>query len=219
MRILVILITSLSLLYAHEAGGYGGFLYSFSSPDLNKMNTDIQKNYGIKFENHYIGTGGTGWVIAGKIVLGGSGFGGSYSISNDTIKIIGKYGAGFFEPGYHLSIKKIGFDIILGIGGGNYTLVLIKGLKDASWNDILTDPQKSIELTFGGFAVQPCVRITIPIAFIGLTLKGGYSFYPIKPEWKFKYGGNVLNPPDVSLSGPYLSAGIVFGGKGGIKER
>lgn len=163
MKKIIILLFPL-FLYATEGGGYGGFSIWMTQPDLKAMNDDIENIQNLRFEDAYIGMGGSGWAIIGRIVLGGGGFGGRQVLSNDSMKIMGAYGGGFFEPGYHLSMKRLSVDLILGIGGGGYTLTLYKGLKDTTWTDILSEPRRMAEITFGGFALQPALRIVLPIS-------------------------------------------------------
>lgn len=199
-----------------RAGGFGGFSPTLSIFNFNKVNEGLNRNqFSSKFSQTHFGFGGGGWVQAGKVTIGGFGFGGSQSAASESLVIDADFGAGFFEVGYiPITFKFFNPRFLLGIGGGGFTFNLKPSkTPPASFDSLVKYPNFGAEISAGGFALAPALAIDFPISFIGFSLKGGYIFFPMKTSWEYGAGQKLNIGPDLSLSGPYFQLYIVFGGR------
>ncbi|MBS4016522.1 MAG: PDZ domain-containing protein [Candidatus Latescibacteria bacterium] len=156
--------------------------------------------------------GGGGWGQTGRVRLGGHGMGGGQTLVNDSVSVEVGYGVGFFEIGYSLiNAKHFIFTPMLGIGGGGLGMKIIARYPPASIDSLLSYPGGQSQVSMGGLAMYPGLAIDIPISFVGLSLKGGYIWSPISSGWIHE-GFGAIRGPDINLSGPFASFGIMFGG-------
>lgn len=197
------------------AKGYGGFVVSYMMPDFDALNEELRDVSGMaRIEDDYIITyGAGGWGGGDHLMFGGWGFGGGRRLDGDTVSVKMTYGGGFFEPGYFINIWK-GFGIMpmVGIGGTAVTLKLRPRLGDIDFGELLDNPGRTSEVSFGTFTLAPSLTILIPIEFIAIQIKGGYMWSPFSGEWSLEDGADLRFGPEINPSGIFASAGLLFGG-------
>ena len=195
------------------SGGAGGFDVGITLPQLTELNKVINDNTGKEISIPMLTTGGSGWAVVNRIVMGGGGGGFEQRITGDSVEINFSYGYGFFAPGYALiSKEKFQLHLLAGFGGSGATIFI----KPASYggvtlDSIIKNPATSSEITWAGISVYPAIRTTLQFGFIGLSLKAGY-LYNFQTKWELKGGGTLINPPEDNLAGFLGSVGIFFGG-------
>lgn len=216
----IILVSALSLLHAnlpeHEsymAGGVGGFTVGMVMPDMDNINQVIKDNTGKEVKIPMLSTGGGGFGLIGRLVMGGSGGGCSQRINGDSVQIDINYGYGFFEPGYALiATKRFQLHLIAGFGGSGGTIFIKPGdYGNVSLDSILKNPRTSSQIEFGSVSVLPSIRMMVSFGFLNLGLKAGY-LYNFNPKWELKGGGLLSDSPDDNFSGFTASLSILFGG-------
>lgn len=213
---------SLSLIGAEGfKGGMGGPSLTVSFFNTEELNAKLKSHNIGELSTQQTCFGGGGSGIIGRVLLGGWGFGGTEGVESDSVKVKVGYGGGFFEPGYYLPItQNFGLSILLGLGGYGYSLNLTPtSLSGADFDTLLTGPgaRRTSTLSAGGLSLSigGGLLFLVPFeeSFIGLNVKGGYIFSPMKPEWELEDGGALKGAPKLNLNGPFISIGLVFGGK------
>lgn len=204
-------------LWAQE--GFGGFGVTGVMLNLDEINERLTAVGVDPLDQWMIGMGGGGWGGKG-VVLGGWGFGGTRTTASESLKVRAGFGAGFFEAGYSIRI----FDFLwlkplLGIGGCGYSLDLRPILGDVRFDSLLLNPARTSKVSLGGFVLAPALGITIPINFVGLSLKAGYIYQPVEGDWTLADGSAVTGGPSLLANGPYITAHIIFGGAGKVKAK
>ncbi len=219
-----LLIAGLSLSLIGEEGfkgGMGGPCLAVSFFDAKELNARLKAHNIEELSTQQTCFGGGGSGIIGKVILGGWGFGGGEEVESESVKVKVDYGGGFFEPGYYLPItQNLGLSILLGLGGYGYSLNLTPtSLSGADFDTLLTGPgaRRTSNISAGGLSLSIgggfLFLIPFEEAFIGLNVKGGYIFSPMKREWELEDGGTLRGAPKLNLNGPFISIGLVFGGK------
>lgn len=214
MKKIALLLAFLAVVGLAQGRGYGGFVVSYMMPDLEGLNQRLSDQGLPEIDEQVLTFGGGGWG-GSKVMVGGWGFGGTQKVENEDITVKVSYAGGFFDPGYFINIYK-GFGIkpSLGIGGTSVTLDLRPVLGDIEFDSLLVDPGRTTRVTYASFSLAPTLSILVPIKFVALELKGGYIWSPAQGEWELDDGTQVRLGPQVSTSGPYASASILFGGSG-----
>jgi hypothetical protein len=151
-----------------------------------------------------------------RIVIGGSGWGGSQTIASDSLRARVSISGGEFDLGYSLiSIRHLIVAPVLGIGGGGYTIELQKLTPDVpNFGQLLQYPGRTSTVSYSSFTLTPQLMIVVPVSFVGLQLRGGFTYAPMTPEWMLEDGGKLLNGPTVAKGMPFASLNVVFGGFG-----
>lgn len=207
-------------------GGMGGPAVALSFFDVKELNAKFREHNIEELSTQQTCFGGGGSGIIGRVILGGWGFGGTESVGSDSVKVRVGYGGGFFEPGYYLPITdNLGLSILLGIGGYGYSLNMTPtSLTGADFDSLLVGPgaRRTCNVSAGGLSLSIgggfLFRIPFEDAFIGLNIKGGYIFSPMKTDWELEDGMSLTGVPKLNLSGPFVSAGLVFGGSESEEE-
>lgn len=145
--------------------------------------------------------------------------------SRETTTSTGSYrtaltgGYGFFNVGY-LTYSMNGLDIypMLGIGGGGLSLKLA-ARRTLSFDQILADPEQSVELKTGGFLLNPALGLDYMLSLssaekreggVVLGLRVGYVLAPLKGAWRMD-GADVVGGPQASVAGPYVHLVVGMG--------
>ena len=129
-------------------------------------------------------------------------------------------GYGLFHIGYIIYSKKC-FNIypLLGIGGGGVTLKIAED-SSPSFDQVLNDPKRNVELIYGGMILNLSVGVDYFIkmeetdeGFGGflLGLQAGYLLAPFTHDWKMDEH-DISGGPDVGLNGFFVR--ITLGGGG-----
>jgi hypothetical protein len=205
-------------------GGYGCFGPTVGIVNFDGLNTALSGG-GItqKLASMQWGFGGAGFALIDRVVIGGCGWGGSQTIgsnANDlraTVEISG----GEFDLGYQLiTLKNLLVAPMLGIGGGGYTIELQKlsGMPP-TFDSLLRNPGYTSKVSFSGLTLSPQLMVTVPVAFTGLQLRGGYCYTPVNPQWELEGGSKLAQGPSINKGMPFVTLNVVFGGFEAGKRR
>lgn len=215
MKKAIFLVLILAVAVFAQGRGYGGFVLSYMMPDFDALNQELSDVRGMaRIDDDYVITyGGGGWGGGKHLMFGGWAFGGGRRFDGDSVSVKMTYGGGFFEPGYFINIYR-GFGIMpmVGIGGTAVSLNLRPRLGDVDFGDLLDNPGRTSEVSYGTFTVAPALTILIPIEFIAIQIKGGYMWSPFPGSWELEDGADLRNAPEINPSGIYAQAGLLFGG-------
>jgi len=175
-----------------------------------------------KLNSLHWGFGGAGFALIDRIVIGGSGWGGSQTVGSDSLRATVQISGGEFDLGYQVfSTKHLLIAPVLGIGGGGYTIELQKLSGTApTFNELLKNPGRTGRVSFSSLTLSPQLMVTVPVKFVGLQLRGGYCYTPSTPEWGLEGGSKLSSGPTISKGMPFATLNVVFGGfEGGTRRR
>ncbi len=213
--------TALAGKRSQRSGGFGGFGPTVAFADFNDLNSELAKKDVEELSSLHWMMGGSGYAHIGRIVIGGSGWGGTQTVSSESLRIRVDLGGGHFEAGYCLlNMRHLIVTPMLGIGAQGYTITL-EGLLGSvpGFGALLENPGRTSQIAFTEFTITPELAITIPVTFIGLQLKAGYAYTPTTPEWKLSDGASLNRGPKVAKGYPFVNLNIIFGGFGPTKRR
>ena len=205
-------------------GGFGCFGPTVGMVNFDALN-DAFENGGVqlkeKLETLHWGFGGAGFAVIDRIVIGGSGWGGSQTVGSDSLRATVEIAGGEFDLGYQiLSTKHLLIAPVLGIGGGGYTIEMQKLTPTPlKFDDLLKNPGRTGRVSFSSLILSPQLMITVPIKFVGLQLRGGYCYTPATPEWGLEGEGKLASGPAIAKGVPFATLNVVFGGFEGGKRR
>jgi hypothetical protein len=215
--VLVVLLAATAFAAKPVGGGFGCFGPLVAFTDFQGLN-DAFGAAGIphKLNSTHWAFGGAGYGLVERIVIGGSGWGGSQTIASDSLSAEVSVSGGAFNIGYQvLSTKHLIVAPVLGVGGGGYSITLRKLSGSVpNFGELLLDPGRTSTVSFSGLQLSPELMIVIPVNFTGLQIRGGAVYSPMSADWTLEDGGKLNQGPQVSKLMPYVSASIVFGGFG-----
>ena len=208
-----------------SGGGRGYCMMGWSMLDIDELNALLKSKDYKEFSNNFFSIGGGGHGIVNKLIIGGQG--GTFIGGEETITLNGGTskttligGYGLFDIGYLVYSKK-GLNVypLLGLGGGGLTFKVAE-VSTPSFEDLLENPKRNVELNYGGFLVNVSLGVDYLIKFAedetgagGLIIgfQAGYMLAPFTHDWKMDEN-DVTGGPDIGFNGPYVK--IMFGGGG-----
>jgi hypothetical protein len=207
----------------HFAGGY--FMIGWSALELDDLNTALAAHGYPEFDESMLSLGGGGHVSFGRLVLGGQGHG-YLSESRDAYLTTGTYrttltaGIGFFDIGYQLlQGGRTRLACLVGLGGGGVHLKMVD-LSGPTFEDVLTDPGRSAELSTSGFLLDLGFSVDLLTRHINhrdtyggplVGLRAGYILAPVKGDWRLG-DREIAGGPRIGVEGAYVRALLGFGG-------
>ncbi len=197
-------------------GGIGGYTIGISRMANSSINDKLVSIHASEISNILL-QGGGGYALFGKVIMGGTGYGGSIRKTGDSITVKYGIGGGYFEAGYiPLSLKFVYPAIMLGIGGYSEQLVISKNIRRFDWDGIWQNPESETELTHGGFSISPSFALLIATEKmpVGILIKATYNTI-LSKKWEFEDGTSLSSYPDAPL-GTFSFTLTVF--TGGIKN-
>jgi hypothetical protein len=196
------------------SGAYGGFGPQVAYTDFEGINLVLHDNDITELDAVQWMFGGGGWAHLGRVVLGGSGWGGSQTVSGDSVLVRVEVSGGQFEAGYSvLKMKHCIITPMLGIGGSGYDITVENQQSlPRNFEEFLQKAGPTNTIGFTGFTLTPELVLTFPISFFGFQLKAGWGFTPGTPEWEFGSGTKLIRGPDVAQGMPFVALNVVFGG-------
>jgi len=225
--IMSLLLTSLLLgqeSTIEEGAGMGWGILGFQTFDTEALNSTLENNTYSAFSDKFFTVGGGGQGIIKRVILGGEGYallGETSTQGNRETSIAG--GAGFFNLGYvALSTKTLRMYPLLGIGGGAIGLRIFEKSEGLSFEDVLKDPKRSVELTTGGLLLNLSLGADYLIIMeeneegaggLIFGLRIGYTVAPIKGDWMMD-DLTVSDGPELGMTGPFIRLMIGGGGHG-----
>jgi len=204
-----------------KSGGYGWFGPSVMFVDYKGINDQLAMVGGFEELNSlHWAFGGGGHAHIGRIVLGGSGWGGSQTVASESMAVRVDVGGGQFEAGYSvLSLEHLIITPMLGIGASGYEVTVEETNYPGNFQEFLRNHGPSSSIAFDGFILAPMLMVNIPVKFVGIQLRGGYAVQPGDPVWKFPGGGTLLGGPDVAPGYPFAGINVSFGGIDSKRKR
>jgi len=196
-------------------GGFGCFgptvgLVNFDGLNAAFAGGGITQN----LEPMHWGFGGAGFALIDRVVIGGSGWGGSQTVGSNDLRATVEIAGGEFDLGYQVfSMEHLLIAPVLGIGGSGYAIELQKlsGMP-LTFDSLLKDPGYTSRVSSSSLSLSPQLMITVPISFVGLQLRGGYCYTPTSPEWGLEGGSKLSSGPTISKGMPFATLNVVFGG-------
>jgi len=218
----VVLLAATAVAAPPVNGGFGCFGPTVGFVDFGGLD-DALSTGGITQELSSMqwGFGGAGFALIDRVVIGGSGWGGSQTVGSDNLRASVEVTGGEFDLGYQVfSTKHLLIAPVLGIGGGGYTIELqrLSGVPP-TFDSLLKNPGYTSKVSFSSLTLSPQLMVTIPISFVGLQLRGGYCYTPTTPEWTLDNGGKLATGPSIGKGMPFASLNVVFGGFESGKRR
>lgn len=237
-RGIVIALIAVTLAFAIEAGGFGGPMVVGMMPDFDDLNYQLSLyntntyggSSGPEFSGPTFFLGGQGAAMVEGVSIGGWGGGFFKEAKGDSSKAILGYGMGYGEFGYRFNF----FDILwvkpaMLIGGGGVGLSITKYRSSGGFGDpdggesgdgFFPDFNEGYGLGKGfvNLGAVADLAVVFPMgakssAFSGINLKAGYLYAIYDSDW---YDENfvVFEHPEFNFNGPFVSLGVVFGGRG-----
>jgi hypothetical protein len=209
-----------------EGGGMGYFMFGGSIIDIKALNSRLEDKGYSKISDNFISFGGGGHGVINRVIIGGEGHGLiGKEITSKSYKTSIDAGYGFFNLGYIVySTEDLRVYSLLGLGGGGMSLNIVEKGILPSFDEVLDNPQRGVELSTGGFLLNLALGTDYLLKLGGdekgkggliLGLRVGYIFAPIKGDWEMD-GVDISGAPDVSITGPYIR--FMIGGGGFGKE-
>ncbi len=196
-----------------SGGGLGGFQIAYMNPEIAPINT-LNRQYGLPSFGNLLALGGGGYAIAGKILFGGFGFGGSESVENDSMRVEYSKGAGYFTAGLQLVHRKFFYLFpTISFGGYSETITISPQNSDISWNSLYQNTARMSIVKRSGISLSPGLSILLfsnglPL---GLMLNAGYTLRTGR-KWNFEDGSKLLNAPSFKKFVPVISMTLLSGG-------
>ena len=226
VALIVLAFISPTLLYSNEGavkgGGGGGFMFGLNRFDLTKLSTKLEAKGFEALEKNSFSFGGGGYgIIREKILLGGEGHGSQQNIFSDTLKASIGAGYGFFDVGY-VVFSKSSFKLfpMIGLGGGSINLNITERGVTPTFDEILENPGREVNISTGGILLQLGVGMDYFLKLgedeegeggLLFGIRAGYTYAPTKADWKME-DMDILGGPDAGVTGPYVH--LVVGGGG-----
>lgn len=176
------------------AGGYTIGIFKMANENINQKLIAIHASE----INNVLLQGGSGYSLNGRVMIGGTGIGGSVVRTGDSVKVKYTAGGGYFEVGYIPTSMRCVYPVLmLGIGGFSEELVISRLTRRSDWESIWQDPANETVLKHGGFSLSPSLALLfistkIPL---GLMFKITYNTILTK-KWEFDDGTVLTSYPD-----------------------
>jgi opacity protein-like surface antigen len=211
-----------------ESRGYVSL--GVGSLDLGALNDRLVGNGYPSSPEHLFAIGGGGHGIGRRWVIGGEGQGligrtkdATRGGRNDESTVTAGYG--LFNLGYAV-VKQRDLHVypLVGIGGGGVSL-RINERSSPTFDEVLADPGRGVNVSTGGLLVQ--VGVGADKLFVrrrgerdgrpyesGLVLgvRAGYILMPYQADWAID-GTRVPGGPSADIAGPYVHVIVGGGGK------
>lgn len=209
-------------------GGMGYFMIGIGSLDIDGVNTRLEAAGMSTFSNNFLSLGGGGHSINGNLILGGEGHGmGVGEISEGDYTSSLSVGYGFFDIGYAVySTDAFYVYPLIGIGGGGMSVRIVERGTSPSFNDVLENPKRGVEISTGGFLLNLSLGTDYVFAMekgkngrggFSIGLRIGYVFTPIKGDWSMDET-KLSGSPETAITGPYVR--LLLGGGGfGVEKK
>ena len=205
-------------------GGMGGFTAGASFWDNSAISSRLEAQGYDPLSSYGLVMGGGGYALMGHLIMGGSGFGTTYSRSeSDSATAELDIGGGFFEVGWLFAPTDwLWVYPTMGIGSMGYSLHLVPVRGEQDFDSLLTDPRYSATLGGGGFAATGALNTQFNIPFatgqgggaiIGVVIKGQIIYSPMMGDWQVE-GREVLGAPEPTDLVPLVTGSLMFGGFG-----
>lgn len=211
-----------------EVGGMGYSMFGRSTLDIEALNSRLEgKGYSSMSKTFFTVGGGCHWIFNNRVIIGGEVhtlLGEEATSGNYKNSINVSYG--FFNIGYSVYRKKqFNFYPVVGLGGGTMNLKIGEKPAPLSFDDVLDNPERSVELWTGGFLLSLAVGMDY-LLILGENEKGkgglvfglraGCTLSPFKKSGWVLEDIDIPGAPEMGITGPFIR--LMFGG-GGFEKK
>jgi len=206
-------------------GGGIGYVPAWYVPNIDPINSQLKEIEMSELSSSgFYSSGIAGFLYVGfvkNLRVGGMGYGGSLSTSDENREVVYNLGGGGVTLEYTLPfIKDLGVSVGAAIGAGNLELDMYRNSGEFTWEgtwEELSDPNISSEsynrkLENSFWMITPTINLDYPIyRFVSLRLGVGYQF-TFADEWTADNDQPVSNiPSDLSSNSFFIQSGIFIG--------
>lgn len=217
---------------ADNTGGRGHFAIGYMNLDTTDLNNTLAAQGYSKIPGDFLTAGGGGYALFDNgLILGGTGLG-LVSSEKQIIRNGERYeqmvgaGLGLFKIGYAV-VRTADMHIApqFGIGGGGIAIDISKK-EDLSFNQALDNPNRTVNLSKGGLALDFGITFNHLIGAVvddedrggfAVGAEVGYVWSPGAESKWFDGSTEVSGGPDFSLQGFYLRL-TIGGGADSVKK-
>lgn len=206
-----------------ESGGMGYSIFGGSTLDIDALNSRLERSGYSAISDNFFSTGGGGhWIFNNGVVIGGE----VQTLLGDEA-ISGNYnhsvtaGYGIFNVGYNVyRMNQLRLYPLLGLGGGVLNFKISETPASLSFDEVLENPERSVQLSTGGFLLSfavgmdyllPLGKDETGIGGFVFGIRAGYTLYPFKSGWVLD-DIDISGAPDMGITGPFMR--LTFGGGG-----
>ena len=206
----------------YENGGMGYFMMGVGTNDIGNLNSMLKDYDYWDMSDMFISLGGGGHAIIKRFIIGGEGHNiiGDVVTSGDTkTSLWGGYW--LVNMGYMAyATKRLRLYPLVGFGGGGLIFKIVDIQGSPSFEDLLDDPTRSVEMSTGSWLVSVSFGLDYLIAHeetemgVGgmiLGFRAGYNFALSKGEWELDDVA-VSDGPEIGFTGPFFR--LIIGGGG-----
>jgi hypothetical protein len=206
-------------------GGGIGYVPAWYIPNVDPINSQLnQIGMPELSTSGFYSSGISGYLYVGfvkNLRIGGMGYGGSISTSDENREVIYSLGGGGLTIEYTLPfIKNLGVSLGASIGAGNLELDIYRNSGSFSWEgtwEILSDPNVTSEsyyrkLQNSYWMFSPTINLDYPIyRFVSLRLGAGYQI-TFADDWTADNDQSVSGiPSDLNGNSFFIQSGIFIG--------
>ncbi|HSW55528.1 MAG TPA: hypothetical protein VLH59_10575 [Ignavibacteriaceae bacterium] len=206
-------------------GGGIGYVPAWYVPNIDPINSQLNAIGMSELSGSgFYSSGIAGFLYVGfvkNLRVGGMGYGGSLSTSDENREVVYSLGGGGLTVEYTLPfIKDIGVSVGAAIGSGNLELDIYRNSGDFTWEgtwEELSDPNISSEsynrkLENSFWMFTPTINLDYPIyRFVSLRLGVGYQI-TFADDWTADNDQPVSNiPSDLNSNSFFIQSGIFIG--------
>ncbi len=221
---LIFTLPCLSQIKPTTSAGMGYSLYGTNRLDIEDLNTSLKNNGYTKFSTNFFCVGGGGHgLINDKWIIGGEG---QTLLGED--KVRGNYKSSIYAASGFVNLGYIVYELsglkvypLIGIGAGGLNFSISQDLNSLSFNEILDDPERSVQISTSEFLIQVSLGVDYLLTLAqdedgqgGLVfgLRAGYCLSPFQSDWMMG-DLQISGAPETGMTGPYIR--FMFGGFGG----
>ena len=212
VKLLIIAVTTIY-------GGVGGFTTGYGLIITSDINNHISDYNMQKIKGTWL-NGGSGYAFIDKVIMGGSGYGGSTKKTKDSTFVRYGTGGGYFEAGYiPWTLKPVSFFVMMGIGGYVEDLTIGKIEGPSSFNDAWQNYKNETHISRSGFSLSPSLGVIFfpQKSPVGLMLQIFYNSI-LSKTWKYDDDSKLSTAPNTPLGGFSMEITILSGGIGYGKQ-
>ena len=206
-------------------GGGIGYVPAWYIPNIDPINNQLnQIGMSELSTSGFYSSGIAGYLYVGfvkNLRIGGMGYGGSLSTSDENREVIYSLGGGGVTVEYTLPfIKNLGVSVGASIGAGNLELDIYQNSENFTWEgtwEELSDPNINSEsfyrkLKNSYWMITPTINLDYPIyRFVSLRLGAGYQI-TFADEWTADNDRPVSGiPSELNSNSFFVQSGIFIG--------
>lgn len=206
-------------------GGGIGYVPAWYIPNIDPINNQLnQIGMSELSTNGFYSSGIAGYLYVGfvkNLRIGGMGYGGSLSTSDENREVIYSLGGGGVTLEYTLPfIKNLGVSVGAVIGAGDLDLDIYQNTENFTWEgtwEEISDPNNNSEsfnrkLENSYWMFTPTINLDYPIyRFVSLRIGAGYQF-TFADEWTADNDKPLSGiPSDLNSNSFFIQSGIFLG--------